>query len=100
MNIKREREIANLIAATNIPFTGKLFSDDNGRKFDTSPFNKISISGIGPVFYRDKKSKKIYTILQRRFKDNFQWWFPGGYVELPHSSAEGILKKVTQEEAF
>lgn len=82
-----EEKIVTLIEKLNIPFCGQYVQDfKNRKKYYVSQFANISISGIGPVFYLDEVGK-IYTLLQRRFKDNFQWWFPGGYVELPPSSA-------------
>ncbi len=75
-------EVFNLLDSLKIPFCGKTF-DFKNKTYHISPFPQITISGIGPIFYLNKKNQKIYTLLQRRFKDNFQWWFPGGYVELP-----------------
>lgn len=71
-------KIIEELDSLEIPFCGRTIG-----KYHLSPFPQITISGIGPVFYLHKKKQKIYTLLQRRFKDNFQWWFPGGYVELP-----------------
>lgn len=79
---KTENGIIKLLDSLKIPFSGTTIKS-GAKKYHISPFPQISISGIGPIFYRNKKDKKIYTLLQRRFKDNFQWWFPGGYVELP-----------------
>lgn len=76
------QDVVNSLTSLKIPFSGTTIEND-GKKFHISPFQQISISGIGPIFYTNKKNGKIYTLLQRRFKDNFQWWFPGGYVELP-----------------
>ncbi len=82
-----EKQIIKLISDLKIPFCGRYIQDlDTNKKFYISQFANISISGIGPVFYMNNRGE-IFTILQRRFKDNFQWWFPGGYVELPPSSA-------------
>ncbi len=90
----------NLIAANQaikflnqlkIPFSGTTISNGS-EKYHISPFQQISISGIGPIFYLNQKNQKIYTLLQRRFKDNFQWWFPGGYVELPPAEHGFFLK--------
>lgn len=82
-----EKNIVSLIDQLKIPFCGQYVQDfEQKKKYYISQFANISISGIGPVFYIDKNGK-IYTILQRRFKDNYQWWFPGGYVELPPSCA-------------
>ncbi len=84
-----EKAIVELIELLKIPFSGTAIQSGD-KKFHISPFQQISISGIGPVFYRDKKTKKIYTLLQRRFKDNFQWWFPGGYVEVVPTHCETL----------
>lgn len=89
-----ESQISDLLKKINLPFCGKLID-----KFYVSPYVNITISGIGPVFYRDAASKRIYTILQRRYKDNFQWWFPGGYVELPSASADNVLQDIDADES-
>ena len=92
-----ESKIIGLIEKLNIPFCGTLIQNPSKKelvksdKYFISPFTNISISGIGPVFYIDKKTSKIYTLLQRRFKDNYQWWFPGGYVELMPSGINNLL---------
>ena len=102
---KIEKEIVERIDLLKIPFSGTTIQS-NLKKYHVSPFQQISISGIGPIFYRDKKSTKIYTLLQRRFKDNFQWWFPGGYVELPSANlgffAENFekIKNATIDELY
>jgi hypothetical protein len=75
-------EFINTLKALQIPFSG-IAVKYKKKEYHISPFPQISISGIGPIFYYNKKEQRIYTLLQRRFKDNFQWWFPGGYVELP-----------------
>ncbi len=75
-------QIITDLDSLNIPFSGTTIKSGS-KKYHISPFQQISISGIGPVFYINKTDQKIYTLLQRRYKDNFQWWFPGGYVELP-----------------
>ena len=72
-------KIIKALDSLKMPFAGVSI----GNKYHVSPFAQSSVSGIGPVIYRDRKTKKIYTLLQRRFKDNFQWWVAGGYVELP-----------------
>lgn len=85
------KEIIGFLDDLKIPFSGTtIFSDQ--KKYHISPFQQISLSGIGPIFYQNKKDQKIYTLLQRRFKDNFQWWFPGGYVELPSASSDFCSK--------
>jgi 8-oxo-dGTP pyrophosphatase MutT (NUDIX family) len=83
--------IVKLLDELEIPFSGTTLASEN-KKFHISPFPQITISGIGPVFYINKKNRKIYTLLQRRYKDNFQWWFPGGYVELPFAN-HGFFKQ-------
>ncbi|NBV06459.1 MAG: hypothetical protein EBS06_04395 [Proteobacteria bacterium] len=80
-----EKQIVSQIELLKIPFAGTTIQSDS-KKYHISPFQQISISGIGPIFYLNQKDQKIYTLLQRRFKDNFQWWFPGGYVELPSAN--------------
>ena len=72
------KKIIEILDSLKIPFSGSAIGS-----YHISPYPQTSVSGVGPVTYRDKKTKKIYTLLQRRFKDNFQWWIPGGYVELP-----------------
>jgi 8-oxo-dGTP pyrophosphatase MutT (NUDIX family) len=71
-------EIAKILDSLKIPFFGSTIGSYHVYKFP-----QASVSGIGPVIYRNKKTKKIYILLQRRYKDNFQWWVAGGYVELP-----------------
>jgi 8-oxo-dGTP pyrophosphatase MutT (NUDIX family) len=88
---KKENEIIELLDELKIPFSGTVIYCGQ-KKYHISPFQQISISGIGPIFYLNKKDQKIYTLLQRRFKDNFQWWFPGGYVELPSATADFFSK--------
>jgi len=82
LSSQKTKEIIEFLDSLKIPFSGGTVASKK-KKYHVSPFPQISISGIGPVFYINKKNQKIYTLLQRRFKDNFQWWFPGGYVELP-----------------
>lgn len=82
LSSQKTREIVAFLDSLKIPFSGATIASAQ-KKYHVSPFPQITISGIGPVFYIDQKTQKIHTILQRRFKDNFQWWFPGGYVELP-----------------
>ena len=94
-----ESKIVELIESLKIPFSGTVIQSGD-KKFHLSPFQQISISGIGPVFYRDKKTKKIYTLLQRRFKDNFQWWFPGGYVEVVPTHCESLNEGKIKIPAF
>ena len=72
------KKITEILDSLKIPFSGSAVGS-----YHVSPFPQASVSGIGAVIYRNKKTKKIYTLLQRRFKDNFQWWVAGGYVELP-----------------
>jgi ADP-ribose pyrophosphatase YjhB (NUDIX family) len=76
------KKIVEELDSLEIPFCGRTI-ESGKKKYHLSHFPQITISGIGPIFYLNKKNQKIYTLLQRRFKDNFQWWFPGGYVELP-----------------
>ncbi len=85
-----EEKIIKILDSLEIPFSGVTI-ESKTKKYHISPFPQTSISGVGPVFYYNRKDQKIYTLLQRRFKDNFQWWFPGGYVELP--SCNGFFKK-------
>ncbi|MBM3579984.1 MAG: hypothetical protein FJX34_04345, partial [Alphaproteobacteria bacterium] len=55
-----------------LPFCG-ISIRSKKRSYHISPFKQISISGVGPVFFLNKNDQKIYTALQRRFQDNFQW---------------------------
>ena len=87
----KTNQIIKFLDELKIPFSGATIASKE-KKYHVSPFPQISISGIGPVFYLNKKNQKIYTLLQRRFKDNFQWWFPGGYVELPWARHNFFLK--------
>lgn len=80
-------KIVGVLDSLEMPFSGISI----GSKYHISPFPQTSVSGIGPIFYRNKQNQKIYTLLQRRFKDNFQWWPPGGYVELP--ARDGFFKE-------
>lgn len=88
---QKSKEIITFLDSLEIPFSGSTIASAQ-KKYHVSPFPQISISGIGPIFYINKKTQKIHTILQRRFKDNFQWWFPGGYVELPTPQHGFFLK--------
>ena len=80
-------QIITALDQLKIPFSGTTITSGS-KKYHISPFQQISISGLGPVFYINKKDQKIYTVLQRRFKDNFQWLTPGGYAELPPARCE------------
>lgn len=85
------QNLINLLKKLNIPFSGTTIQSGKN-KYHISPFQQISLSGIGPIFYINNQNQKIYTLLQRRFKDNFQWWFPGGYVEIPSAQSGFFLE--------
>lgn len=82
--------IVELLDSLKIPFSGATIQSGK-KRYHVSPFQQISISGLGPVFYINKKNQKIYTVLQRRFKDNYQWLAPGGYVEVPPARCESLI---------
>ena len=54
-------------------------------------YSMTTFASDTPTLLKDINTKKIYTLLQRRSKDNLQWWFPGGYVEFLPS---GITKLI------
>jgi len=89
-NQKTEEQIVELLNSIKIPFAGTTISSKT-KQYHLSHFKQITISGVGPVFYLNKKNQKIYTVLQRRYKDNFHWLFPGGYVEVPPENCKEFI---------
>ena len=102
-NLILQAVIVELANSLQIAFAGSTIQDfrnsdslgniNSNNKYHISPFINISISGIGPVCYINQKDNKIYTLLQRRKKDNYQWWFPGGYVDLIPAGTDILLKE-------
>jgi 8-oxo-dGTP pyrophosphatase MutT (NUDIX family) len=72
--------------------SGGLIPLEGRNKYFVSPFIKTSVSGIGPVFYINKNNNKIYTLLQRRKRDDHLWWFPGGYVDFPAPGVNNLVR--------
>lgn len=105
-----EASVVEIINCLNIPPCGATIQDfkespcsyvdeiskentANQNKYFVAPFTNISVSAVGPVFYYNITDKKLYTLLQRRVRDDFQWWFPGGYVELPVAKIDYLLQE-------